>query len=135
MTSNQLAHETLPFVAKLAPIGELDDTGLRMLSAGGQWSVRDGAPVVDVDVDQTPVGHITRVWVQDWALMAAGVIDPAVDLTEVKPQVDLIRFDTMMGGADQTVTIFRSAEVAAIYLGTTPAFPSVWIRHDREAGR
>lgn len=130
MTSDQLAHETLPFVARLAPIGEVDEVGLRMLSAGGQWSVRDGAPVVDVD--QTIVGHVTRVWVADWALMAAGVIDPAVDLTVLKPQVDLKRYETMMGGPGQTVTIFRSAEIAGVYLGTTPAFPSVWIRHDSE---
>lgn len=122
------------WIARLAPIGELDVDGVRMLSAGGQWSVQVGAPVVDLANDRS-VGLVLRVWVEEWALMAAGVIDPAVDLAGLSPQVELIRMRTMMGGADQSVTVFLAAEVGAVALGINPAFPSLWIRHDGPQGR
>jgi hypothetical protein len=117
------------FVALLAPVGPWSKDQRRIV---GDWGVRDRAPIFTPSGDVS--GWFTGGGVSPAGLVGVGVLDrTGVYLAE---HGHVLEMD--LGGADlvgRYIADFDGVEftggaVTSAHLGTTPAWPDVWLRLD-----
>jgi len=109
----------------------------RMLSAAWDWTKLPtlGTPQLPLlfraggDPRKPAAGRLDHVVQINFDLYGTGVIWDGFDLTGLYPELDVVDVELQMEVQDdKTVMVITSGRIAAVTLGKTPAWPTVWIR-------